>query len=105
MAFYGPDFAQSLRRSPVSRPNLRVSGLSSAAAMAVSQAIQIAGLERTFESGARAIEPLTLELAAGSFVSLLGPSGCGKSTLMRLLAGLDAPTAGTIQRAADLRLA
>ena len=68
-------------------------------------AVAISALERTFESGVRAIEPLTLELAAGSFVSLLGPSGCGKSTLMRLLAGLDAATGGTIQRAADTRLA
>jgi NitT/TauT family transport system ATP-binding protein len=68
-------------------------------------AVAIADLERTFESGVRAIEPLTFELAAGSFVSLLGPSGCGKSTLMRLLASLDAPTGGTIHRAADMRLA
>ena len=68
-------------------------------------AIEIAGLERTFDNGVRAIEPITLELVAGSFVSLLGPSGCGKSTLMRLLAGLDAPTRGTIRRAADMRLA
>jgi NitT/TauT family transport system ATP-binding protein len=68
-------------------------------------AIEIAALERTFDSGVRAIEPITLELAAGSFVSLLGPSGCGKSTLMRLLAGLDVPTAGTIRRAPELRLA
>jgi NitT/TauT family transport system ATP-binding protein len=63
------------------------------------------GLERTFERGVRAIEPLTLELSSGSFVSLLGPSGCGKSTLVRLLAGLDRPTAGTISRPPDLRLA
>jgi NitT/TauT family transport system ATP-binding protein len=68
-------------------------------------AIEMAGLERTFDGGVRAIEPLTLNLAAGSFVSLLGPSGCGKSTLVRLLAGLDAPTAGTITRSADLKLA
>jgi NitT/TauT family transport system ATP-binding protein len=68
-------------------------------------AIEIADLERTFEGGVRAIEPLTLELAAGSFVSLLGPSGCGKSTLMRLLAGLDTPTGGTIRRAPEMRLA
>lgn len=68
-------------------------------------AIEVAALERTFESGVRAIEPITLSLAAGSFVSLLGPSGCGKSTLLRLLAGLDAPTSGAIQRSPDMRLA
>jgi NitT/TauT family transport system ATP-binding protein len=42
------------------------------------------------------IEPLDLDVAAGQIVSLLGPSGCGKSTLLRILAGLDAPSAGTV---------
>jgi NitT/TauT family transport system ATP-binding protein len=36
-------------------------------------------------------------VAAGDFVALLGPSGCGKSTLLRLIAGLDAPDAGTMR--------
>jgi NitT/TauT family transport system ATP-binding protein len=67
--------------------------------------IQISGLERTFESGVQALAPLTIELMPGSFVSLLGPSGCGKSTLMRLLAGLDAPTRGSITRSNEVRLA
>ena len=41
-----------------------------------------------------ALGPLSLEIAAGSFVTLIGPSGCGKSTLLRILAGLLQPTAG-----------
>ncbi len=39
---------------------------------------------------------LSVEMRVGEAVSIVGPSGCGKSTLMRLIAGLDAPTRGTI---------
>ena len=42
------------------------------------------------------IEDLHLSIADGEFVVFLGPSGCGKTTLLRLLAGLDEPTAGRI---------
>jgi sn-glycerol 3-phosphate transport system ATP-binding protein len=45
----------------------------------------------------RALDGITFAAAAGSFVVLLGPSGCGKSTTLRLIAGLDTPTAGTIR--------
>src|SRR5262245_11721726 len=43
-----------------------------------------------------AVNDLDLEIAAGEFVSVLGPSGCGKTTTLRMLAGLDFPTSGTI---------
>ena len=39
---------------------------------------------------------VSLEVAAGEFLTLLGPSGCGKSTLLRLVAGLDAPDEGRV---------
>ena len=46
-----------------------------------------------------ALGPFSLTVAAGEIVALVGPSGCGKSTAMRLLAGLEAPTRGAVQRA------
>ncbi|MEL6641304.1 MAG: ABC transporter ATP-binding protein [Pseudomonadota bacterium] len=43
-----------------------------------------------------AIEDLTLDIYSREFFALLGPSGCGKTTLMRMLAGFEKPTSGTI---------
>ena len=43
-----------------------------------------------------AIDDLTLDIHEKEFFSLLGPSGCGKTTLMRMLAGFETPTEGTI---------
>jgi putative ABC transport system ATP-binding protein len=42
------------------------------------------------------LHPLTLDIARGEFVAILGPSGSGKSTLLGLIAGLDAPTSGSV---------
>jgi NitT/TauT family transport system ATP-binding protein len=43
-----------------------------------------------------ALQGITLAIPAGEFVSVVGPSGCGKSTLLRMIAGLDAPSAGEV---------
>ena len=44
----------------------------------------------------RAVDDISFAVEAGALVALLGPSGCGKSTTLRLIAGLDTPSSGTI---------
>lgn len=51
---------------------------------------------KEFEGGVFAVKDLTLEVKDKEFVVLLGPSGCGKTTTLRLLAGLETPTAGNV---------
>jgi ABC-type sugar transport system ATPase subunit len=54
-------------------------------------------VSKTFEGGARALVDFSLAVADGELLVLVGPSGCGKSTVLRLLAGLEAPSAGVIR--------
>ncbi len=61
--------------------------------------INIQGLTKTFSLGRKSVQALTnvdLGTRKDSFLSLLGPSGCGKSTILRILAGLESPTTGTV---------
>jgi NitT/TauT family transport system ATP-binding protein len=51
---------------------------------------------KRFASRVEALADIDLELAGGEFVSIVGPSGCGKSSLLRLIAGLSAPTTGSL---------
>jgi NitT/TauT family transport system ATP-binding protein len=59
-------------------------------------AVSLRGVTKVYDNGVSALGPFDLEVRKGEFVSLLGPSGCGKSTALRLIAGLNAPTAGTV---------
>ncbi len=54
------------------------------------------GVGKRFTTGAPVLANFTLTAEPGDFVSLIGPSGCGKTTVLRLLAGLTAPTSGTL---------
>ncbi|HXU91019.1 MAG TPA: ABC transporter ATP-binding protein [Methylomirabilota bacterium] len=61
--------------------------------------VSIVGLTMRLTSGGRPLtilDGITLDIARGDAVAVIGPSGSGKSTLLGLIAGLDAPTAGTI---------
>ena len=51
---------------------------------------------KTYPGGVRAVEGFDLRIADGEFVVLVGPSGCGKSTTLRMIAGLEEITEGTI---------
>lgn len=62
-------------------------------------AISVSGVNLAFDLGGTELPVLSdidLEVRPGEFVALLGPSGCGKSSLLRLVAGLDAPSTGSI---------
>ncbi len=58
--------------------------------------IAVEGLTKVFPNGLKALDNLNLEIEDGEFFALLGPSGCGKTTLLRVLAGLEVPTAGRV---------
>lgn len=60
-------------------------------------AIVLDRVSRIYGKDVRAVSDLTLEIPDGSFTTLLGPSGCGKTTTLRMIAGLDMPTTGTIR--------
>jgi putative ABC transport system ATP-binding protein len=69
-------------------------------------AIQVRDVVKTYPLAAGdvvAVDHLSLDIASGEFVAIVGRSGSGKTTLLNLLAGIDRPTAGTVQAAgADL---
>jgi multiple sugar transport system ATP-binding protein len=58
--------------------------------------IEVRGITKRFGEGAPAVDGVDLASTDGEFVVLLGPSGCGKTTLLRMIGGLEPPTAGDI---------
>ncbi len=59
-------------------------------------AVQLSGVTKRF-GDVVAVDALDLQIRDGEFFSLLGPSGCGKTTTLRMVAGLEYPTEGSIQ--------
>ena len=58
-------------------------------------AIRLSGLTKTFGT-VQAVDHVNLDIAEGEFFSMLGPSGSGKTTVLRLIAGFEQPTSGTV---------
>ncbi len=59
-------------------------------------AIEIQDVSKRYRDGTLAVRDLSLQIADGEFTVLVGPSGCGKTTLLRMIAGLEEISAGTI---------
>jgi putative spermidine/putrescine transport system ATP-binding protein len=58
--------------------------------------LTLTGVQKQFPGGVMAVQDFNLDAERGEFVSFLGPSGCGKTTTLRMIAGFEKPTAGTI---------
>ncbi|WP_407549661.1 ABC transporter ATP-binding protein [Streptomyces sp. Pv4-95] len=58
--------------------------------------VRLTGISKTYGTFT-AVRPLDLTIPAGSFFALLGASGCGKTTTLRMIAGLEDPTTGTVE--------
>ena len=68
----------------------------SATPRAAGVVVRLRGVSRRFGQVA-ALDAVSLEVAAGSFCVLLGPSGCGKTTCLRIVAGLEQSSDGTVE--------
>src|SRR3954449_8842380 len=67
--------------------------------MSENAAIELVGVYKDYLSHGdrvQAVKPMDLAIAQGEFFSLLGPSGCGKTTTMRMIAGFEEPSGGTV---------
>jgi len=58
--------------------------------------VKLEGIKKVFENGFTAVQEANFEVKDGEFVVLVGPSGCGKSTTLRMIAGLESISEGTI---------
>jgi multiple sugar transport system ATP-binding protein len=63
----------------------------------VSASVTLDQLTKTYPTGVTAVRDLDLQVGAGEFVVLVGPSGCGKTTALRMVAGLERISAGTLR--------
>jgi putative spermidine/putrescine transport system ATP-binding protein len=63
----------------------------------MSAAIDIVAVTKTYDGRTRAVDAVDMAIREGEFFSLLGPSGCGKTTTLRMIAGFETPTEGSIK--------
>ena len=63
--------------------------------------VSLQNLQKVYPNGFTAIHDLSLDIADGEFLVLVGPSGCGKSTALRMVAGLETITSGTLTIAGE----
>src|SRR5487761_2338975 len=59
--------------------------------------ISIEGVSKVYPNGFNAVRELTLNVAEGEFMVMVGPSGCGKTTALRMVAGLEEISSGTLR--------
>ena len=76
--------------------SLSTSAPAEAAAVDRSPAISLRGLRKTY-GDVVAVDHVDLDIADGEFFSMLGPSGSGKTTVLRLIAGFEQATAGSVE--------
>lgn len=58
--------------------------------------VHLSGIGKTYPDGTSAVTGLDLDIAEGEFLVLVGPSGCGKTTALRMVAGLEEISSGTL---------
>jgi NitT/TauT family transport system ATP-binding protein len=60
-------------------------------------AVEVRGVSKIYDGGVEALNDIGLDFPEGQLTTLLGPSGCGKTTLLKIIAGLIAPTSGSVR--------
>ena len=63
----------------------------------MTETVSMRQLVKEFPNGVRAVNSVSMNIHEGEFFALLGPSGCGKTTLLRLIAGLEQLTGGSLE--------
>lgn len=60
--------------------------------------LRLRGVDKRFGTNVTAVQSLDLDVFPGEFLCIVGPSGCGKSTVLNMIAGLDRPSTGVIEK-------